>query len=176
MSTSPGQQFADWNRFANSNGIGSAIKTGLTAYGMQKSGLTDWLNSLNAKPMANGPTGVQPGVAPGGTQIEGAIGNNPSAYQPVIPVANASMPVSSALPKSTIQQTPSDNIKSLWDHTQQSLPSDTTDVYKSEDINPQASRDIPVSFNNNSSMPIAQIPQMPQSSGVGKMLASMMFA
>jgi hypothetical protein len=42
----PGQEFASWNSIPSSD-VGQAVKTGLMAYGMQKTGLTDWLNNLN---------------------------------------------------------------------------------------------------------------------------------
>lgn len=55
-----GASFGNPNRYIGSSGIGQAAKTGLTAYAMQQSGLTDWLNNLNKKP--EGQTVVQGGV------------------------------------------------------------------------------------------------------------------
>ena len=55
-----GLTFGNPSKYMGSSGIGQAIKTGLTAYGMQKSGLTDWLNDLNKKP--EGQTVVQGSV------------------------------------------------------------------------------------------------------------------
>lgn len=45
-----GLSFGQPSKYMGSSGVGPAIKAGLTAYGMQKSGLTDWLNNLNKKP------------------------------------------------------------------------------------------------------------------------------
>jgi len=55
-----GLTFGNPSKYIGSSGIGQAIKTGLTAYGMQKSGLTNWLNDLNKKP--EGQTVVQGSV------------------------------------------------------------------------------------------------------------------
>lgn len=55
-----GASFGDPRKYIGSSGIGGAIKTGLTAYGMQKSGLTDFLNNLNKPQQPNIPGAVQP--------------------------------------------------------------------------------------------------------------------
>lgn len=55
-----GASFGDPRKYIGQSGIGQAVKTGLTAYGMQKSGLTDFLNSLNKPQQPNIPGAVQP--------------------------------------------------------------------------------------------------------------------
>lgn len=74
-----GASFGNPRQYMGSSGIGPAVKTGLTAYAMQKSGLTDWLNNLN-KP-AEQQTVVQ-GAVPLPRSFDKYLAANP---EPVVP-------------------------------------------------------------------------------------------
>ena len=55
----PGNEFASWTSIQPSE-VGQAIKSGLMAYGMKQSGLTDFLDNLSKSKQPNIPGAVQP--------------------------------------------------------------------------------------------------------------------
>jgi hypothetical protein len=138
-----------------SSGVGQAIKTGLTAYGMQQSGLTDWLNNLNKKP--EGQTVVQGSVplpdsfnkylstaSPEPSSMAGAVNPNAAAFtqqaqnqvnlnQSMIPAPSIGGAPTAIAPAPGVEVTPVPEFPSDAGH--KLLDGD-------EDwLNPQASRD-----------------------------------
>ena len=83
MSDTPfGLSFGNPNRYIGQSPlgeIGKAAKTALTAYGLQKSGVTDWLNNLNKKPEQQ-------------TVVQGAVPLPASFNQYLSPIQPGSMP------------------------------------------------------------------------------------
>lgn len=84
-----GTSFGDPRKYIGQSGLGQAVKSGLLAYGMKKSGLTDWLDQLNkeskagAVPGAAVPTATQADVRRVDNQLEPAA--PPMASAPVVP-------------------------------------------------------------------------------------------
>ena len=108
--TPVGLSFGDARKYIGSSGIGSAIKTGLTAYGMQQSGLTDWLNNLKKPQQPNIPGSVKPFT---GISDQGQLPAVPQAPQgmdwgsmmpaaPVVPGAAPAAPT--VMPETTPAQ------------------------------------------------------------------------
>ena len=120
-----GTSYEDWRQYGNEEGnLGSAIKSGLMAYGMNKSGLQGWLDDLGKK-----------GVAPPSAQI------NPIAPQSVTP---GGIPPSSGIPIPEQNVTP----------TESTYHPQTLEAWgKTSYVNPQASRDIPISGSTDYSHP-----------------------
>lgn len=133
-----GLSFGSPKQFMGSSGVGPAIKTGLLAYGMQKSGLTDWLNNLNKK---------QPNI-PGSVAPFTAISDQ--GQLPAIPQAPADMdwgtmvgavpPAPMAQPE-VMQQVP---VEPAQPNPQELGLDWLNGKLSSNYVNPQASRDIPV--------------------------------
>jgi hypothetical protein len=130
-----GLSFGQPSKYMSSSGVGPAIKAGLTAYGMQKSGLTDWLNNLNKKP-------EQQNVVQGAVPLPASFNQYLSSAQPgqsmgaVPPQSNA--PAAFSAPNETppapqMQMTPPPDIGNKI------LEGD--DSWESSSINPQAERD-----------------------------------
>lgn len=140
----PGQEFASWNSIPTSE-VGQAVKGGLMAYGMQKSGLTDFLNGL-------GQTKIKGSVAPyTGISDQGQLPAAPQAPQGMNwgtmmsqPMAPPAMGMPPAMPTApTIQQAPT--------QSPQELGMDWLNGKLSSFTNPQASHDISVAQQMNSS-------------------------
>lgn len=114
-----GASFGDPRKYMGSSGIGQAVKTGLTAYAVQKSGLADWLNSLSGKP-----TYAQVANAQNTTFVPGAVPLPDSFNQylqkaPVAPPgANAQQSVAPVLP----QGDPSSQTSQVLDQQPQPQP------------------------------------------------------
>lgn len=136
-----GLSFGTPNRYIGSSGIGQAVKTGLTAYGMQKSGLTDWLNNLSKKP--EGQT-VVPGSVPLPKSFDQYLSQNPTPVVPPTP-QQLGVNIPSAVPavpeETPIQQVPAQQAPMP---TNQELGLDWLGGKLSNFVNPQAQRDIPV--------------------------------
>lgn len=130
-----GTSFGDPRKYIGQSGIGQAVKTGLTAYAMQKSGLTDWLNSLNKKPDQ---TPAVPGAVPPNAQAVA-----PVPPQGAVPATPSQMPESSVPPITpapmTPQQTAPQNPAQLGSDW---LSGKVSEFTGSSFVNPQASRDI----------------------------------
>ena len=137
MSDTPfGASFGNPSRYMGSSGIGPAIKTGLTAYGMQKSGLTDWLNNLNKKPEQQ-------------TVVQGAVplpAPAQSQQMPVVPPAAGAPDAAPVAPvPPMVTETPATPvIQAPVQQNPQELGLDWLNGKMSNFVNPQASRDIPV--------------------------------
>lgn len=106
-----GASFGDPRKYIGSSGVGSAIKTGLTAYGMKQSGLTDFLNDLGKPKQPNIPGAVQPFT---GISDQGQLPAVPQVPQnmdwgsmmPAVPnPAGAAAPGTSVTPASAPQPT-----------------------------------------------------------------------
>ena len=93
----PGSEFSSWTSIQPSE-IGQAVKSGLMAYGMQKSGLTDWLNNLNKKPDGSVPP-ITSGAA-GDKMTNGVWGDNPLPVIPPTFGGPTQLPIGSAMPQS----------------------------------------------------------------------------
>ena len=121
-----GMSFGNPNKYIGSSGIGQAVKTGLTAYGMQQSGLTDFLNNLGKKPpQAVDSQQVSQPIAP------------PSAVAPMAPA----VPAAPMAQPEVMQQVPAEPAQP----NPQELGLDWLNGKLSSNyVNPQASRDIPV--------------------------------
>lgn len=124
----PGSEFSSWMSVQPSE-VGQAVKSGLMAYGMQKSGMTDWLNNLNKKPdQPVGPVApnqaVQPIVPPGAMSPVGAVA----------PMAPQEM---NQAPQPPAQPSPKE------------IGLDWLNGKLSSFVNPQASRDISVAQQTN---------------------------
>ena len=152
-----GLTFGNPNKYIGSSGVGPAIKAGLTAYGMQKSGLTDFLNNLNKKPSPDGsvpPLGGASGADMdvyssgfGGMPPPEAVNPNANAFneqaqnqvnlnKSMIP--NASVVPGAVAPSAGVQVTPvPDNLPADIGH--QIL--DGNDSWQHSAVNPQAERD-----------------------------------
>ena len=131
--------------------IGKAAKTALTAYGLQKSGVTDWLNNLNKKPDQQ--TVVQ-GAVPLPASFNQYLSPNPSSQSaPVVP-PQGNAPAAFSSPSETpaapqVQMTPPPDIG------HKILEGD--DSWQQSAVNPQAERDSLV---------------LPQQGGYNQMLAT----
>ena len=146
-----GLSFGQPNKYMGSSGVGPAIKAGLTAYGMQKSGLTDWLNNLNKKPDQQ--TVVQ-GAVPLPASFNQYLSPNPSSQSaPVVPPqgeAPAAFSAPSEMPAAPqVQMTPPPDIG------HKILEGD--DSWQQSEVSPQAERDSLV---------------LPQQTGYNQMLAT----
>ena len=104
-----GMEFMNWQN-AGSGTVGQALGAGLMAYGMQKSGLTDWLNNLQKKPEQQT---VVPGAVPLPASFDKYLSaNQPTqSVQPVVPPAPGVAPMQQAVPEvpSLQQPTPEAN-------------------------------------------------------------------
>lgn len=93
-----GASFGDPRKYMGQSGIGQAVKAGLTAAVMQKSGLTGWLNDLSKKPEGSVPP-ITSGAA-GDMNTNGVWGTNPLPVQPpsfgasseIAPIAPSAIP------------------------------------------------------------------------------------
>lgn len=103
MADSPfGTSFGDPRKYMGQSQIGQAVKSGLLAYGMKKSGLTDWLDKLNKESKAGDIAGAAVPVVPQAdvrrvdNQLEAAA--PPMASAPVVPPTAGAAPVMPAAP------------------------------------------------------------------------------
>jgi len=142
-----GLTFGNPSKYMGSSGIGPAIKAGLTAYGMQKSGLTDFLNNLNKKPDEQS---VIPGAVPLPSSFNKYLspmqpGAAASAQEPPNP-NNANQPMMPAMggiagavaPESNVVVTPiPDSFSPDIGHK----ILDGNDDWQHSAVNPQAERD-----------------------------------
>ena len=116
--------------------VGKAAKTALTAYGLQKSGITDWLNSLNKKPDQQ-------------TVVQGAVPLPASFNQylaPAIPPqSNSSQPEMGTAPFVADTNPPAEPVPQMAPMTpppdigNKILEGD--DSWQHSSVNPQAERD-----------------------------------
>lgn len=165
----PGQEFSSWMSIQPSE-VGQAIKSGLMAYGMQKSGLTDWLNSLNKKPEGSVPP-IESGAA-GDMNTNGVWGTNPL---PVVPPSFGAAPAAPAAPQAPqVMQEPS----AMPTFSPSQIGKDWLDGKISGFTNPQAARDIPVAQQMNPiATPVNPAEWQNSSTGQGKFEQAMkMFA
>lgn len=135
-----GVSFGDPRKYMGSSGIGPALKTGLTAYAMKQSGLTDWLNSLGKKPEGAVPP-ITSGAA-GNQMKDGVWGTNP---MPVVPPSFMQQPAGAVPPafNPPVQQQPQPESTPVQQDPAQ-LGRDWLNGNVSSFVNPQAQRDIPV--------------------------------
>lgn len=149
-----GASFGNPAKYMGSSGIGEALKTGLTAYGLQQSGLVDWLNKQGLSKNDSGkwnykvPEGSVPPIGATGADMDIFTAGGPAvppstSMQPAIP--NTTTPAMTAPAAQTV--TPPQDIGSKI------LDND----WHGADASPQAQRD----FN----------PYVPQT-GYNTMLAS----
>lgn len=132
-----GASFGDPRKYIGSSGLGQAVKTGLTAYAMKQSGLTDWLDSLGKKPAGSVPP-ITSGAA--GDQMTGGVwGTNPMPVVPPSFAQPAAAPVPPVVPAATTESAPEPQ---KLDPAQ--LGRDWLSGNVSSFVNPQAERDIPV--------------------------------
>jgi hypothetical protein len=132
----PGMEFANWTSIQPSE-IGQAVKSGLMAYGMQKSGLTDWLNNLNKKPDGSVPP-ITSGTA-GDKMTNGVWGDNPLPVIPPsfgVPAAPSAAPTAAPTQEAPPAAPEAQNPKNMG--------MDWLNGKFSNFTNPQAARDIPV--------------------------------
>ena len=146
-----GLSFGQPSKYMGSSGVGPAIKAGLTAYGMQKSGLTSWLNSLNKKPDEQ--TVVQ-GAVPLPANFNQYLSSNPSSQSATAVPPQDNAPAAFSAPSETpaapqVQITPPPDIGNKI------LEGD--DSWQHSAVNPQAERDSLV---------------LPQQAGYNQMLAT----
>lgn len=76
-----GLTFGNPSKYMGSSGVGQAVKSGLTAYAMQKSGLTGFLNDLGKKTPEGSVPPITSGAA-GDMNTNGVWGTNPMPVQP----------------------------------------------------------------------------------------------
>jgi len=154
-----GLTFGNPSKYIGSSGVGQAVKTGLTAYAMQKSGLTGFLNDLNKKPTPEG--SVPPIASSNPMSANGMVGPSPSPVQP--PNFNTEapqqavapdVPPPSSAPGVVITPIPDTSFPSDIGH--QIL--DGNDDWQHSAVNPQAQRDSLV-------LPPQQTIQPPQLTG-----------
>jgi hypothetical protein len=127
-----GLSFGDPRKYMGSSGIGGALKTGLTAYALQKSGAVDWLNKQGFSQNKRGefdykvPQGAVPPV------------NAPA--QAIAPNAPAPMPVNpNVVP--TFHAPPAEvTVTPVIDYGAKILDNDY-DGDEQSSVNPQAQRD-----------------------------------
>ena len=76
-----GLTFGNPSKYMGSSNVGQAVKTGLTAYAMQKSGLKGWLDDLGKKTPEGSIPPITSGAA-GDMNTNGIWGTNPLPVQP----------------------------------------------------------------------------------------------
>lgn len=142
-----GSSFADPRKYMGQSGLGQAVKTGLTAYGMQKSGLTDWLNTLNKKP-------TQP-IAPPQAVTAPVQPTSMSAVAPVMPTSmvdsqSPSAPV--AMPQANMTPPPDVGMK-LLDDAWDGMDVGTETQRDFNPLSPDSSNQAPMTGNEYQQMP-----------------------
>lgn len=109
-----GQEFASWNSIPSSD-VGQAVKSGLMAYGMQQSGLTDWLNNLSKKPDQKNPQTVVQGAVPLPASFDKYLAPTQPGQAVVPPSAQpmGAAPVAPMAPTIESAPTPTQNLKEM---------------------------------------------------------------
>lgn len=152
---------------------GKGIKTGLTMYALQKSGLIDYLNGLGMKPDNNGGFSYKP---PAGAVAPATPANNAPMMPvaPAVPQANEPAVPAPVVPQTNIQATPlpqmnpADAGKQILDDEFHGMADQ--DEFKPRDV---ALDQLPQQFAQGVAPPMAGYPQLPQSNGgLMKLLAA----
>lgn len=133
--TKPGLEFSSWMNIQPSE-VGQAVKSGLLAYGMKQTGLTDWLNDLSKKSQPDGSVSPITSGAAGDKMTNGVWGNNPLPVTPPNFGSSVQAPAGAAMPQ-TIPTQPT--MPSL---SPSQIGQDWLNGKISSFTNPQAQRDI----------------------------------
>lgn len=150
-----GASFGDPRRYMGQSPlaeIGKGLKQGLTAYALKESGFTDYLNSLNKKP-------VQGAVAPSSPIAPAAVPPTTQGVAPMLPQTTPSAQPEGVAVTPISESPPSDIGEQILNNTWTgvpSAPSGPISVTNPTDFNPlapDASNQFPVSGNDYQQVP-----------------------